>query len=171
MTIIKSSSTIRPTVSLPRNRAEETVQVRVRKNCVVGGKSGGTVFWTTPRYAKIFKDQNAVDIIGDESPVAKPVEPNDAPKSSDAPTPGPTIDSASSIQPGPEAQSSASVEGQVSPESSATTSDAQESEASAESSLSTTPISSALGPTSTTSPTSGGGNGTRRGRTSRRTRE
>jgi hypothetical protein len=160
--------------SMPRNRADETVQVRVRRRCFIGGLGGGTVFWTTPAKAAVFVQQRAVDVLatldGVVPPVAKVEQDPAYPKSSDARTPGPQTDSASSTEGGSAAPLSASGEDQASLLNSATTSDAPASEASAESSQSTTLTSAARLPMSSTSLTRSGGRGTRTGRGTKRSR-
>lgn len=174
--LIRSGGMLRHTVDRPRSRADETVQVRVRKNCVVGGYSGGTVFWTTPAKAQLYVGQRAVEIVGQQTPpVVAPValveQDPTYPKSYDAPSIGPSTDSASSTPPGQEVPLFALAADQVSPDSKSNTSDAPAPVANAESSSSTTPTSSPPGQTLPTSPTPDGGSGTTRSRSGRRSRE
>lgn len=183
--------TITNGVSLPANSAAATVQVRVRRRCIVGGYSGGTLMWVTPERAKQLKALNAIDIVGDDTPAPSPAPlPPEAtvignaqanavpaasgvldPKSFDAPTSGPTIGSASLSGSGQGEQSSASVAAPApTPPVSLTESERHASAMSAGSSSLTTPISSTQTPTSSTLPTQDGGNGTERSQNSRRSR-
>lgn len=159
--------------SIPRGREENTVQVRVRRKRIVDGHSQGVVFWTTPTRAKLFKDQQAVDIIGDDGQVIEDtVEAGGANegKSLSAPSTSPSTDSASSSPSGPSTPSSASGADQASQSNNANASDAQENKTGAGSSQSTTATSGAPGQTSSTSRTTGGGNGTGTNRNSRGSR-
>lgn len=158
----------------------QTVQVRVRPNKIVDGHSGGTVYWTTPARARLLADQQAIDIIG-APPLGptetKPAEPT-AGKSSDAPSTGHSIGSASSSPSGEETSRSASEAAPASPEKTSSESESSVTLAPVPvthdgkfgSSRSTTPTNSRRGRTSATSRTQAGGSGTQSGKTSRRSR-
>lgn len=154
---------------------ERTTQVRIKDGHIVDGFSPGTVVWMTPKRAQMFMDMGVIEIIG--APKApgpdeiKPAEPS-AKKSSDAPSTGPLIGSASSSEPGREPSLSASEEARASSESRSSTFEdvGSAAEHPSASSLSTTPISSRPSRTSSTSQTPRGGAGTAKPRRSRSSR-
>jgi hypothetical protein len=162
------------TLSMPRNRKEDTVQVQVRRRCFIGGYGGGTKFWTTPALARVYAQQGSVDVLQQldttPPPTAKVEQDPAYPKSSDARTLGLPTDTASSSEGGPEAPSSVSAGGQVSQSSSATMSDAPASEGNAASLPSTTPTSGVTSQTFFTSPMRSGGAGTKATRRTKRSK-
>jgi hypothetical protein len=156
---------------------EKTAQVRVKKGRIVEGRSAGTVFWTTPARARLFMDQNAVELIGEPVAAApgptesKPVEGATEGKSYDAPSNGHSTGSASSNASGKDEPLSASEEAQVSAPLRSNEFETPEPQAPAELSQSTTRTSSPRGQTSSTSQTPAGGNGTGTRRRSRSSQE
>ena len=128
-----------------KRMAERTAQVKVRKGFIVDGHSAGQVFYTTPHRARIFLDQNAVELVGGKvpgptvTPIAGPTQLKAS--SSEAPT-GRSSDSAASSQPGADASSSASAAGRRSTLTNATLFAESASGTAAASSRSTTRTSS-----------------------------
>jgi hypothetical protein len=150
------------------------VQVRVRRGCIVEGRSEGTVFWLPRDKARMYAQVGSVQVVtGTVLTQAEQAIINRGPevgKSSDARLDGPSTDSASSNENGSVAQSSALVVAPALPLLSQPTSSQPANGTSAVLSQSTTPTNGSRTPTSSTSPTTNGGRGTRTGRNSRRGR-